>query len=176
MPRWAKMASPSSNGSHRYLPRRRGSANVRPATCNSKSAGPVRCRRTGLGCSTRTPMILRPVMLLTRPRRTTSTSGSSGTRVGVTGLTGYDWACAAAALEGREGNRSCVLLGFLFVAAGTWAVAVTVDVDHGLECLRVIRSRLNDVVDRYAEANHRGDLLQTGLPIQSRAARRNLRH
>ena len=57
MPRWASTASPSVNGNHRYLPRRRGSANVRPASWAAKSSGPGRWRRTGRGCSTPTPAI-----------------------------------------------------------------------------------------------------------------------
>ena len=38
IPRWASTASPSTNGNHRYLPRRRGSANVRPTSRAAKSS------------------------------------------------------------------------------------------------------------------------------------------
>ena len=42
IPRWASTASPSVNGSQRYLPRRFGSAKVRPSSCWAKSSAPDR--------------------------------------------------------------------------------------------------------------------------------------
>ena len=40
IPRWASTASPSMNGNQRYLPRRRGSAKVRPTSWAAKSSAP----------------------------------------------------------------------------------------------------------------------------------------
>src|SRR3954447_18232164 len=79
MPRCPTMAASSSSGSHRYLPRRRAPVTVRPATAAAKSSGPATCRRTARGCMTSAPAIRRPVTHLSRPSRTVSTSGSSGT-------------------------------------------------------------------------------------------------
>ena len=77
MPRWASRAS-SPTDSHRYLPRRRALPKPRPASAAANSSGPARCLRTARGCSTCTVSMVRPVTCRSRPRRTVSTSGSSG--------------------------------------------------------------------------------------------------
>src|SRR5262249_54140384 len=52
---------------------------VRPASRAAKSPAPARCRRTARGCRTSTSATVRPATHRSSPRRTTSTSGSSGT-------------------------------------------------------------------------------------------------
>src|SRR5690606_30967041 len=118
MPRCASSASPSVNGSQRYLPRRRGSANVRPTSWAAKSAGPGRWRRTGRSCRTSTRAMVRSRTAAVSPRRTTSTSGSSGIWVGGRSVGGGDLAglIAAGGLlrgGGRIGPRGLLSRGGL---------------------------------------------------------------
>ena len=80
MPRCASNASPESRGNHKYLPRRFAATTRRPAKVAAKSAAPGRCRRIARGCRTSTALIRRPTTQRASPRRTVSTSGSSGTR------------------------------------------------------------------------------------------------
>ena len=68
----------ASSGSQRYLPRRCAPASVRPARRAAKSAAPAAWRRTARGWPTATDATVRPAAQRSRPRRTTSTSGSSG--------------------------------------------------------------------------------------------------
>src|SRR5689334_12400754 len=82
MPRCTTNADPSSSVSHMYLPRL-----PVPVICASsrravRSAGPASCLRTARGWCTRTAVIRRPVACAANPRRTTSTSGSSGIYAG----------------------------------------------------------------------------------------------
>ena len=58
--------------------RRRAAVNVRPVSRSSKSAAPAACRRTGRGCSDLDAGDRPAETCASRPRRTTSTSGSSG--------------------------------------------------------------------------------------------------
>src|SRR5690606_7609144 len=62
-----------------YLPRRRAPSTRRPASAAAKPSGPRGSRRTGRGWSTSTRVMVRPTACCSRPSRTTSTSGSSGT-------------------------------------------------------------------------------------------------
>ena len=80
MPRWASSASPASSGSQRYLPRRRAASSVRPVSAAAKSAPPVDvpADRRGVQDLDRS-VIRRPTTQCSSPRRTISTSGSSGT-------------------------------------------------------------------------------------------------
>ena len=52
---------------------------VRPTSRATTSSGPARCRRVARGCSTCAAATVRPTTHRSSPRRTTSTSGSSGT-------------------------------------------------------------------------------------------------
>src|SRR6266851_3102598 len=78
IPRCARRAS-SATGSHRYLPRLRAAVMVRPRSAAAKSSAPATCRRTARGCSTAASAMVRPTTWRSRPLRTVSTSGSSGT-------------------------------------------------------------------------------------------------
>ena len=79
IPRWHSSASPSSRGSQRYLPRRLAPVIVRPASASAKPSGPRGSRRTGRSWRTSTATTRAPTTWRSRPARTTSTSGSSGT-------------------------------------------------------------------------------------------------
>src|SRR5688572_9308430 len=81
MPR-CRMRCPSPQSTSRYLPRRRIARTVRPASrCTSFGTGHRR-----RGSRTATPEMTRPASSASRPRRVTSTSGSSG--MGKSGLCG----------------------------------------------------------------------------------------
>src|SRR5690242_7589150 len=66
-------------GSQRYLPRRWAAVSVRPVSAATKESTPSRWRRTARGWWTSTEATVRPATHCSSPRRTTSTSGSSGT-------------------------------------------------------------------------------------------------
>src|SRR4051794_23756401 len=99
--------------------------------------------------------MVRPTTCDSRPRRTTSTSGSSGTGVGVAGGDDRD----------VSGLR-CLLLGFLLRAAGAVTVELVADLHLGREDLLVIRPLVLDDVLRDSEGVLRGELLKTGLPVE----------
>src|SRR3954469_15035520 len=92
--------------------------------------------------------MVRPTTPRSRPRRTTSTSGSSGT------------------VEVAPGGFGGLLLGFLLAAAGPLAVHLALDDSGGRERLLVGRAPLPAEVLRYAETPRRGQLLQAGLPVE----------
>ena len=74
--RWTISESPVSNGSTRYLPRRSApstTTSVRPAISSSREV-----RRTTRSRPTSTEVMRRPTRWRSSPRRTVSTSGSSG--------------------------------------------------------------------------------------------------
>ena len=73
MPR-CRMRWPSPQSTSRYLPRRRIARTVRPASASTSRGTGQRSR----GSRTATPLIMRPASCGARPRRVTSTSGSSG--------------------------------------------------------------------------------------------------
>src|SRR6185503_4697220 len=73
MPR-CRMRWPSPQSTSRYLPRRRTAPTVRPASASTSRGTGQRSR----GSRTETPLIFRPASCGARPRRETSTLGSSG--------------------------------------------------------------------------------------------------
>src|SRR5687767_2402 len=73
MPR-CRMRCPSPQSTSRYLPRRRIARTVRPASASTSRGTGQRSR----GSRTATPLMTRPTSCGARPRRVTSTSGSSG--------------------------------------------------------------------------------------------------
>src|SRR4051794_8502967 len=166
MPRWPSRASPVSRGSHRYLPRRRASENVRPVSRATKSSGPARCRRTGRGWSTSTAATGRWSTCASSPRRTTSTSGSSGT-LPVRGARGG----GVAVLVGERAVRRLggLLLGLLLRATDTVAVRPVADAHPCGEGLLVVGALVLDQVLGDAELVDRRELLEAGLPVKSRA-------
>src|SRR3954452_17613768 len=163
MPRWATSArslgvpSGSAIGSHRYLPRRCAAVNVRSVSACTKESMPSRCRRTARGWCTSTDAPVRPATHWSSPRRTTSTSGSSGTRSVLRG-------------QGPPRGLGGLRLGRLLGAAGALAVDLAGEQDDGGERLGVVGARFLDLVDRRPEAAGGGELLQAGLPVQSRTA------
>src|SRR6516164_6807805 len=164
IPRCASRAS-SPTDSHRYLPRRRASSRLRPASAASKSAGPARCRRTARGCSTRTVSMARPVTWCSRPRRTVSTSGSSGTGLPLprgslsvavgTRIGQFGWPAGLRRGGFRAdrvpGRRRCLLLGLLLGPALAGAELPPADPDHGPERLLVVGPALLDLVIGHSE-------------------------
>src|ERR1044072_2584344 len=110
------------------------------------------------GCSTSTDDSARPATWTSNPRRTTSTSGSSGI------------------FGGRElrGQRLPSLLGglllrFLLRATVALAVVATADQDRRGELLAVVRSLFVHSVLGHAETGGSGQLLHAGLPVQAGA-------
>src|SRR5271169_5166282 len=181
IPRCASRAS-SPTDSHRYLPRRLAVSRLRPVSAASKSAAPARWRRTERGCRTRTVSMARPETWCSRPRRTVSTSGSSGTRSALSRGTGRLSVVAVVVLvvlvvprrgglrvDRVPGRLGRVLLGLLLGAALAGAQHAPADPDHGPERLLVVRPALLDLVVRHPEHVRRGQLLQRGLPVQSGA-------
>src|SRR4051812_38458311 len=158
MPRWPVSASPESSGSQRYFPRRWAAMICRPASRLSKSAAPARCRRTARGCATETRSIVRPTTPRSRPTRTTSTSGSSGT------------------VELAPGCFGRLLLGLLLAAAGALAVDRPLDDGGSSERLLVVRAALVDDVLRDSQAARSGELLQARLPVERGALSRRRLH
>src|SRR5690606_28606422 len=146
MPRCTTRASPVSSGSHRNLPRRRAPVTVRPGSAAAKSAAPARWRRTARGWRTSTAASRRPTTHFSRPRRTVSTSGSSGT------------ASAAGQLAPGGGRR--LLLGLLLARAGDPAVPGAGHDHPGGERLGVVGPLLLHLVLRHPEPPLGGQLLQ----------------
>src|SRR5215210_7427509 len=153
MPRWATRALPAevpslwARGSHRYFPRRRASVNVRPVSACTKWSAPSRCRRTARGWCTSTVATVRPVTHCARPRRTTSTSGSSGT-------------VGSALGEGAPGRLGGFLLGCLLRAAAAVAVHGAGEDDLGGERLRVVGTVVRDHVGGRTEGAGGTELLE----------------
>src|SRR4051812_37410726 len=163
MPRWPTSARPeggasaSTSGSQRYLPRRCAAVTVRPVSAATKCSAPSRCRRTARGWWTSTVAMVRPAIHCARPRRTTSTSGSSGI--------------------GRQrppGRLGGLLLGGLLGPAGAAPVHGAGQDDRGREGLRVVGAVVGDLVGGRPEAAGGAELLQAGLPVQTRAPGRGL--
>src|SRR6478672_279504 len=165
IPRWPRTASPLSSGSQRYLPRRRAPRTVRPVVSAAKSAAPARWRRTGRGWSTSTRSMRRPTTCASRPRRTTSTSGSSGTEG--SGSAGRDVAVGGG--DGDVGRLGGLLLGLLLGPAGAVPVEALADLDLGGEGLLVVGALVRDDVLGDAEGVLGGELLEAGLPVQAGA-------
>jgi hypothetical protein len=79
MPRCMSSASPLSSRAIRYLARRASSTIRRPSSRATKSFGSAKRRSWR---ARRTAVMVRPTSTGARPRRTVSTSGSSGMLVG----------------------------------------------------------------------------------------------
>src|SRR3954452_9823457 len=166
IPRCATRARPdgapsgSASGSHRYFPRRRAAGSVRPVSAATKWSVPSRCRRTARGWCTSTEATVRPATQRSRPRRTTSTSGSSGTsapRGSAVGSRG----------EGAPGGFRGLLLGGLLRPAGAHPADLAGQHHDRGEGLGVVGTVVLDVVDRSAQALAGAQLLQAGLPVQA---------
>src|SRR5919112_2943737 len=175
MPRWASTASapraPPSSSSHRYFPRRHAALIVWPARRAAKSSPPATCRRTARGCATSTWAIRRSSTCAARPRRTTSTSGSSGTCFRSPNESALRGGVAGGRL-GRQGpprQLCCLLLGLLLRAAVPRAQRAPPDDRRGGEELRVVRALLGDPVLGHAQVRRGGELLQAGLSIEAGA-------
>src|SRR3569623_350768 len=179
MPMCPSSASPVSSGSHRYFPRRWAASNGRPGSAVANPDGPRWSRRTGRGCSTATESTVRPTTWRSRPSRTVTTSGSTGTvrvawlrsavgRLGDGLHHGLGERVADAQGRGQLAVRRLRggLLGLLLGAADAVAVAVVADPHLRGEGLHVGGALGGDEVLRDAEAGRGGELLQGGLPVQ----------
>src|SRR4051794_14418223 len=175
MPRCPSSASPLSSGSQRYLPRRWAASIRRPVRASAKPAGPRRSRRTGRGWSTSTPVIVAPTTWRSRPARTTSTSGSSGTTTG--SVLGRDGLRGDGLLDAEGRGDLAVrrlgggLLRLLLGAADAVAVQRLAHAHLRGEGLHVVGAVVLDDVLGDAEAVLGGQLLEGGLPVQARAER-----
>src|SRR5579875_122964 len=155
MRRWHTSASagprPGARSTRRNLPRRRAATRRRP-TSAARNAG-ASWRRTERAPSTSTATTRRPSTARSRPRRTVSTSGSSGT------------------LAGREHGEALVrggALGRLLRAALAVADDAPAHGDARAEALRVVRALVLDAVARGLEAEARRELLEAVLRVAER--------
>src|SRR5699024_6520901 len=146
------VSSPSSV-SHRYFPRRRAPLTTRPVSSATISSGPPGWRRAVRAPVTSTSTSRRPTTCVSRPRRTTSTSGSSGTS-------------AARAVQCRPGLLGRLLLGLLRGAPGPAAELRLADESPCGEGLVVIGARSGDLVVGAGPAGLGALLLEAGLPVQ----------
>src|SRR3954452_7986065 len=155
IPRWASTASgrsPPARGSHRNLPRRTAARMVRPTRRRSKSSASPSWRRRERCSNTSTPVITAPRTTGSRPARTTSTSGSSGT-----GLQDA---------EGREGSGD---LGLLLAGALARRGGEVADGDGRPEDPGVVGPARLHRVDGDAHRLAGGDLLQARLRVDGGA-------
>src|SRR6187200_160454 len=126
--------------SQRYLPRRRAATTRDPTRRAAKSTGPPVWRRTERGCATSTASIRRPTTKRSSPRRTTSTSGSSGIAhpVGGPGV--------ELLLDDLPRGLGRLLLGLLLAPSHALAIDRVGNPHAGDERLRVVRAALPDQV------------------------------
>src|SRR5215212_8095821 len=103
--------------------------------------------------------MLRPVTWASKPRRTTSTSGSSGIYIRSGG-------------ERVPRRRGGLELGLLLRSADTVAVLDVGDDDRRGEFLVVVGTGRSHHIRRRAHAARCGQLLKTALPVQSGTERR----
>src|SRR4051812_45651618 len=179
MPRCAISAISSDSSSHRYLPRRRVATTLWPVSRPVKSPAPSRCRRIALGWCTSTFDSVRPVMCSSRPSRTTSTSGNSGTLptalvVGLVGAVGLAVGLVGVEYLGQRppGGLGRLLLGFLLGGAVAAAAVLPRDDHRCGELLAVVGALFLDAVLGHAEARRRRQLLQGRLPVEPGAQER----
>src|SRR5699024_3560182 len=165
MPRWPMSASPVSapSGSarrhHRNFPRRATAVSVEPSIAARRRSAPPAWRRMIRASSSSSPVTVRPTVRGSRPRRTTSTSGSSGMRSAP-----RDQRLAALGEDAAHRVLGGCELGVLLrgaVAAGRDDAG---DGDGGGERLLVLEAgfahRIGD-----GGAARGGDLLEAGLEV-----------
>src|SRR5215212_4334291 len=158
IPRCTTSAAPSSSVSHRYFPRLPVPVTVVSSSRAVRSAGPASCRRTARRWCTRTPVMVLPVTCASSPRRTTSTSGSSGIDV-----------------RGGQRRPRCgggLQLCFLLGSADAPAVFGVHHDDRRGELLVVVGAGRGVHVEGRAHAACGSQLLQAALPVQPRTERR----
>src|SRR5690606_37787741 len=109
------------------------------------SAAPGAWRRTERGCRTATSPKDAPATHFSRPRRTTSTSGSSGIP------SALPCAVPGGGPDRLPGRLRGLLLGLLLAAPLARAVGLPGDPHRGAEGLLVVRSALLDQVLGHAE-------------------------
>src|SRR5260370_18004753 len=120
--------------------------------------GTAWCRRSARGWNTSAVSTVRPVIQFSRPRRTTSTSGSSG--IGIGTLVDH-------LPDGRPRGLGGLLLGLLLAPALTRAVGHATHPYRGAEGLLVVRAPLCHLVLGHAELLRCGQLLQRSLPAEA---------
>src|SRR5512139_2348459 len=182
IPRCRIRPSESPRSSQRYLPRRRTASTRRPASRSARSWGPATWRRATRAPRSSTSATVRPSTWSARPRRTTSTSGSSGTArggsvrlelvgvaLGARFLLGAGDRALVGVADGGPRERGGLLLGDLLGAPGPDTEHVTGDDDLRREPLGVLRAVLGDGVLGSPERVAGGDLLQAGFPVQAGA-------
>src|SRR6478672_641400 len=170
MPRWTmrpwRWPSGAVRTSQRYLPRRSAASMVLSVRRAARSTGPGRCRRATRAPRKAAESMRRPTTWSARPRRTTSTSGSSGIhgsgRARGPGGLGAGTQLGPGALGG-------LLLGLLLAAPDPLAEGLLADDGPCGEDLLVVGALLGHAVLGHAEAGGGGELLQAGLPVQAGA-------
>src|SRR5450759_648773 len=113
----------------------------------------------------------RPTTWSCSPRRTTSTSGSSGillrvvvVRSGRFDNTGKDGVGPAVQLG--PGDRGRLLLGFLLAVPGARSHHFRADHRLGVKGLLVVGAFLGDAILRHSQRARGGELLKARLPVQ----------
>src|SRR3954454_25357619 len=143
----------------------------RPRSRAAKSSGPAACRRTVRGPRTSTSAMVRPTAHRSKPRRTVSTSGSSG--MVRRPRSGADERELVGVRDERRERRPRLLrgalLGLLLAATVALSGGLTGNDRSGVEGLGVVGAALAHEVLRHAERTTGGQFLQRGLPVQSGA-------
>ena len=148
-------------------PTGRGDRARRPDAA-AKSPPPSRCRRTARGWRTSTRAMVRPTTWSARPRRTTSTSGSSGTAQPRSAPVPD----AASAVRVRQASWAAFCSASFLVRPSPEPQRAAADDRRGGEQLGVVRALFGDPVLGHAEAARGGQLLEAGLPVQAGAQQR----
>src|SRR3954454_11721368 len=112
-------------------------------------------RRTERAPVTSTDLIFLPTISLSRSRRNTSTSGSSGIAIPLLRLFHQTGPC----------DPGGCLFGFLLRAPFAFTVRLIADVHRRREVLRVVGAFVAYRIPRPAQHARGGDLLQTGLVV-----------
>src|SRR5690554_3057607 len=144
-------------GSHMNLPRRAGAPSTAPVNRSMKSSDGPACRLNERSSSTSTAVTVAKLTAGSIPRRTTSTSGSSGTS-----------ARGRIARQLRPQLERSHHFGLLLTRPLTRRVH-TADRHGRDEHARVIGARTGHVVVGGVEAARGGELLQSGLRVERRS-------
>src|SRR3954449_8737941 len=148
-------ASGPSRRTTRYLPRRCTWVTLRPSS-SSVNSFLFLCRRTERVPVTSTDLIFLPTISLSRSRRNTSTSGSSGIVVSL---------LPRLFLESGPRHPCGRLLGLLLRTSFAFPVQAVGHVDSREEVFGVIGSFVSHHVTRTPERARRSDLLEASLVV-----------
>ena len=181
MPRWPRRASPLSRESQRYFPRRWAAVKVRPVRRAAKSAGPAGGGVRGAGAGRRRRRSGGPGRgprgRCGRPRPREAQASPAGDARRGPAEAPRRVAGGQLGAQGPVGGLGRLLLGLLLRPADAAPVQPLGDADPGGEGLHVVGALVLDDVLGHAEVVQGAELLEAGLPVESRAhGRGGLQH